>query len=272
MVNLVAVQMTSTPDWQENINFIEQQLVSINKTVPSLVLLPECCACFGTRDGYLLSISETRGDGPIQAALRDMAIRHNVYLITGSIPLKGDDEQHFTASSLLLSPEGETLAEYCKIHMFDVSVNDNTGSYLESKYTQAGDEVVVADTPIGKIGLAVCYDVRFPGLFEAMGDIDILSLPAAFTQRTGKAHWHTLVGARAIEKQCFVVAANQWGEHANGRETFGHSSIYSPWGEILAQKDHGTGMIQANADISQRSQLKKNMPVGQHNRFRSYFV
>ena len=272
MVNLVAIQMTSTPDWQENLAFVDSTLSSLDTSAENLVVLPECCACFGTRDGYLLDIAEHRYDGPIQTALIALAKKYRCYLITGTIPLKGDSADHFTASSLLISPAGEVLAEYQKIHLFDVSVDDKTGSYLESKYTQAGDKVVVANTPIGKIGLAVCYDVRFPGLFEAMGDIDILSLPAAFTQRTGEAHWHTLVGARAIEKQCYVVAPNQSGEHANGRQTYGHSVIYSPWGDILTQKEQGTGMIQAKADIHNRDSLKQKMPVGQHNRFRSYFV
>jgi len=156
--------------------------------------------------------------------------------------------------------------------MFDVSVNDATGSYKESRTTEPGDSVVTVETPIGNIGLAVCYDVRFPGLFTAMGDIDILVLPAAFTQRTGEAHWHALLKARAIEKQCFVVAANQTGIHANGRETYGHSLVLSPWGKTLAELETDKGVVAASVDIAERKTIKQNMPVAEHNRFRSHFV
>lgn len=272
MVNLVAVQMTSEPDVDTNLRFVEQQLAQLDTHEPTLVVLPECFACFGTRDRSLLEIAEPRYTGKIGQAMQRMAKQYGVYLVTGTFPLHADTDDKFTASCLLVGPDGEIIDEYKKIHLFDVSVKDKTGSYQESAYTQAGDKVVVCDTPIGRIGLAVCYDVRFTGLFNAMGDVDILVLPAAFTRYTGNAHWHTLVRARAIEKQCFVVAPNQTGDHANDRETFGHSVIYSPWGDTLAERPTEPGLVSKVVNISDRDQLKQNMPVAQHNQFRSDFV
>lgn len=272
MVNLVAIQMTSTPDIDENLHYVEQVLSSEQIAKDSLVVLPECFACFGTRDGEVLKAAEPKGDGVIQRRLAELASKHQIYLVSGTFPLKSDDESKFFAACMLFGPNGDILADYRKIHLFDVSVNDSTGSYKESRFTQPGNKVVTVKTPIGNIGLAVCYDIRFPGLFMAMGDIDILVLPAAFTQKTGEAHWHTLIKSRAIEKQCYVVAANQTGQHQNGRETFGHSVVVSPWGDIMAELPNETGLIQSQVDIARRQVIKQNMPVSEHNRFRSQFV
>ena len=272
MVNLVALQMTSTPDVDENLDTVAQALAHADIANDSVVVLPECFACFGTKDGELLSVAEPKDSGKIQKRLSALAKQHQCYIVSGTFPMQTNDDSKFSAACLLFGPNGEALADYRKIRLFDVSVNDNTGSYKESRFTQPGEQVVVAQTPIGNIGLAVCYDVRFPGLFTAMGDIDILVLPAAFTQKTGEAHWHTLVKARAIEKQCYVVAANQTGVHQNGRETFGHSLIVSPWGETLAELPTDKGVIQARVDTSRRQAIQQNMPVAEHNRFRSHFV
>lgn len=272
MVNLVAVQMTSQPDIDTNLAFVEEQLSQLDTSQPTLVVLPECFALFGTRDRELLEAAEPRYSGKIGQAMQRLARQFGVYLVSGTFPLQSEQIDKFTASCLLVGPDGDIIDEYKKIHMFDVAINDNTGSYQESKYTEAGDRVVVCDTPLGRIGLSVCYDVRFPGLFNAMGDVDILVVPAAFTQHTGNAHWHTLVRARAIEKQCYVVAPNQTGEHANGRQTYGHSVIYSPWGDTLAELGQQTGMAQASVSVKDRDALKESMPVSQHNQFRSDFV
>ena len=270
-VNLVALQMTSTPDVKQNLAFVEEALSTLPTSLPNLVVLPECFAYFGGRDRDVLAHAEPRGQGYIETELCRIARQTQCYIVSGTFPLPADDSDHFTASSLLISPAGEVLDEYQKIHMFDVCVNDNTGSYLESKYTQAGSKVVAVNTDIGKIGMAVCYDLRFSGLFEAMGDVDIIVLPAAFTYRTGDAHWHTLLRARAIEKQCFVVAAGQTGTHVNGRETYGHSLVYSPWGDLLAERASEPGLISAIVNLEERDRLKQNMPIAQHNRFRSRF-
>ena len=272
MVKLAAIQLTSSPDVERNLQDVDAHLATLASDQPTLVVLPECFACFPDKDGQLLSIAEELNDGPIQQALKEMAIKHNCYLVAGTFPLKTDSSSHFSASSLLFSVTGEILAEYQKIHLFDVSVADSTKHYLESRYTKAGSQVVSVNTSLANIGMSVCYDVRFPGLYDAMGDVDVIVVPAAFTKVTGEAHWHTLLRSRAIEKQAFVVGANQFGLHENGRETFGHSVIYSPWGKKLAELPQGNGVISASVDLSERKALQQRMPVQQHNQFRSSFV
>lgn len=270
MANLVACQMVSTPNVEQNIAAVEQLVAQQEKG--SLVVLPECFACFGSGDARLLEIREKRNDGPIQRRISAIAKQYGVYIVAGSMPLEADDPKKYTASSLLFNDHGELLSEYQKIHLFDVTVEDATGNYQESRYTQAGNQLVVVETPFGRLGMAVCYDVRFAGMFQAMEQLDVIVLPSAFTQRTGEAHWHSLLSARAIEKQCYLVAANQGGVHANGRETFGHSCIYSPWGVRLAEIEKGQGAVSATLEFSELAKVRESMPVHQHNQFRSYLV
>lgn len=270
MANLVALQMVSSPDVEQNLRAIERQLASLAISTDTLVVLPECFACFGATDKALLHMAEEKGNGPVQAELAELAKRYGVWIVAGSLPLQCDTEDKFTASCLIFDSTGKTIAEYQKIHLFDVQVADNTGQYRESRYTEAGNQVVVVEaTPFGTLGIAICYDIRFPGLFQAMGDIDVLALPAAFTNKTGQAHWHPLLAARSIEKQCYLVAANQGGTHENGRQTFGHSSIYSPWGKLLVEHPLGEACVQASVDSQLLTQIRRSMPVGQQNRFRS---
>ncbi|MDP5029686.1 MAG: carbon-nitrogen hydrolase family protein [Paraglaciecola sp.] len=275
MAKLVAVQMTSSPVVADNLRFVEQQLQQLEVNEPTLVVLPECFACFGAGDKAILGIAETPHDGPVQTQLCALAKKYGIWLVAGSFPLKCATSDKYTASSLLIDDLGHVQAEYQKIHLFDVQVADNTGSYLESRTTEAGRNVVVVDTPFGKLGLAICYDIRFAGLFQAMSQLaqlDMLALPAAFTQLTGQAHWHALITARAIENQCYLIAANQTGEHANQRQTYGHSSIISPWGETLAQLATETGTISTIIDTQALATIRRNMPIAQHNKFRSYLV
>ncbi|GAA0374158.1 carbon-nitrogen hydrolase family protein [Bowmanella denitrificans] len=272
MVNLAAIQLVSSPKPSENLAQVSKQLSELDTSCPSLVVLPECFACFGGSDKTQLELAEALGEGPVQSALSAMAAEHCIWLVAGTIPIRVPDKEKFTASSLLFGPKGQQLAHYQKIHLFDVEVADGTRTYLESKYTQPGSQVVVFDTAFGRIGMAVCYDLRFAGLFQAMGEVDILVLPAAFTQVTGQAHWWPLLKARAIEKQCFVVAAGQGGVHANGRETFGHSTIISPWGEVLMSLSKGPGLVQTKVDFAQMQEIRRTMPVAQHNQFRSELI
>jgi nitrilase len=254
---------------------LEAQLQKLAVACPTLVVLPECFACFGAGDKALLAIAEIPGDGPIQAQLQALAKQYGVWLVAGSMPLKSQTASKFTASCLLINAQGEIVDEYQKIHLFDVQVADNTGTYMESRHTQNGEHIVVADTPFGTLGLAVCYDLRFAGLFQAMSQLkqlDVIALPAAFTYQTGLAHWHALLAARAIENQCYLVAANQTGVHANKRQTFGHSCIMSPWGETLVELSHDSGLIQSQLLSSKLIEIRQNMPVRQHNKFRSRLV
>lgn len=272
---MVAIQMTSSPVVEDNLLFVENQLQDLPEQRPCLVVLPECFACFGGSDKDMLNITEERNYGPIQQKLKDLAKQYNIWLVAGSMPLKAHQAGKFTASCLLINNIGDIVAEYQKIHLFDVQVADNTGSYLESRSTQAGNTLVVVDTPFGKLGLAVCYDIRFAGMFAAMNHIaqlDLIALPAAFTKTTGQAHWHALLTARAIENQCYIVAANQTGEHRNKRQTFGHSCIISPWGEKIVELPNATGMVYAPIDHPLLADIRAKMPINQHNKFRSHLV
>lgn len=270
MANLVACQMISSPNVSDNLQTVEDLI----KEVPSgsLVVLPECFACFGAGDSALLNISEEKHNGPIQQRLSELSKHYCVWIVAGTMPLKTPNSQKYSASCLVFDDQGNCVTEYQKIHLFDVNVDDATGTYQESKFTQAGTELVVINSPFGRIGLAVCYDLRFAGLFQAMGEIDILTLPSAFTRKTGEAHWHSLLAARAIEKQCYVIAANQGGVHVNRRETYGHSCIISPWGVKLAEIDLGVGTVSATLDNQELAKIRQAMPVQQHNKFRSYLV
>ena len=273
--HIVAIQMTSSPNVADNLLFIEQQLQSLPSQRPCLVVLPECFACFGGGDKLILDIAENLHQGPIQKKLSQLAREYNIWLVAGSMPITCKIAEQYTASCLLIDNYGKCVAEYQKIHLFDVQVADNTGSYLESRYTQAGNKLVVTDTPFGKLGLAICYDIRFAGMFAAMSQIaqlDVLALPAAFTQQTGQVHWHSLLSARAIENQCYIVAAGQTGKHRNKRQTYGHSCIISPWGEKLVELPLDTGMIHANIDHQLLADIRTKMPVYQHNKFRSHLV
>lgn len=275
MTNLVAIQMCSTPDVDINFAMLEDELKKLPESSPTLVVLPECFACFGAGDQAQLAIAEPLGNGPIQQKLCELAKKYAVWLVAGSIPLKTANPDKFSASCLLIDDNGEIKHEYQKIHMFDVQVADNTGTYLESRCTQAGSKIVVADTPFGKLGLAVCYDLRFAGLFAQMSEIsqlDVIALPSAFTYTTGQAHWQALLAARAIENQCYLVAANQTGTHANKRQTFGHSCIISPWGETLEQITQQCGIVQSQIDHTLLAEIRSKMPVHQHNKFRSCLV
>ena len=239
-------------------------------------MLPECFACFGSSDKNQLALAKQQADltdgQSIVERLQQLAARHKVWLICGTIPVLSDTPDHFNARCFVIDDCGETIAHYDKIHLFDVSVDDATGEYKESRFTQPGDSVVTFDSPFGRVGVAVCYDVRFPGLFQAMDDVDVVVLPSAFTQKTGSAHWHALLKARSIELQAYMVGANQGGVHANGRETYGNSVVYSPWGEQLVLMDKGIGRVSCDLDLTVLPKIRQSMPIMQHKKFRSHVV
>jgi nitrilase len=267
--------MTSSPQVDQNLVFVQQQLELLPAHRPCLVVLPECFSCFGGPEKQLLDIAEDLHQGPIQQRLKHLSKQYDVWMVAGSMPLTSELADKYTASCLLINNQGQIVEEYQKIHLFDVQIADNTGTYLESRYTQAGGKLVVTQTPFGNLGLAICYDIRFAAMFQAMSQIaqlDILALPAAFTQQTGRAHWHALLTSRAIENQCYIVAAGQTGEHGNKRQTYGHSCIISPWGEKLAELPTLPGMIHSPIDHQLLAEIRTKMPVHQHNRFRSQLV
>ncbi|MDM7859127.1 carbon-nitrogen hydrolase family protein [Alteromonas sp. ASW11-36] len=268
MVDVAAIQLVSMPD--VDANFAQVKALMEQSKPGQLVVLPECFAFFGGSDKAQLELAQ-QPDNRILERLQDIAKSYQCWLVTGTLPVLSDSRQRFRAASFCLDSNGDVRGRYDKIHLFDVSVDDSTGSYLESRYTEPGDTVTVVESPFGRIGMAVCYDIRFPGLFQAMEQIDVLVLPSAFTAKTGQAHWHALLQARSIELQCYVVGANQGGVHANGRETFGHSSIYSPWGEKISSLEQGVGFISGTINTQKLSRIRRAMPVGEHKKFRSYF-
>ncbi|MBR9906836.1 MAG: carbon-nitrogen hydrolase family protein [Gammaproteobacteria bacterium] len=260
--------MTSSPNPQQNLKTIEQLLADIPKQRPQVVVLPEACLCFGAGDKRQRELAEPLGAGPLQQRLAELAAKHGIWLVAGTMPIvDSPDDDKFTAASLVFNPQGECVARYNKMHLFDVDVDDNTRSYRESQWTRAGTEVVTVATEFGTLGLAVCYDVRFPELFRALrtNGADILVLPSAFTQVTGAAHWHVLTRARAIEQQCFMVAAAQVGEHANGRETYGHALVIDGWGVVMADATNSQAQaVSAVANMQTLDSIRRNIPVAQH--------
>ncbi|MDP5135339.1 carbon-nitrogen hydrolase family protein [Rheinheimera baltica] len=270
-----AIQLTSTPQPTENfaavVHYLQQLSRAYQDGLPHLVALPECFAVFGGRDGLQQQYQAPLGQGLLQQQCAALAQQFGIYLLAGSLPTASADPARFASSSIVFAPDGSIIADYQKMHLFDVSVTDNTGSYRESASTYAGQKITLATLGELKLGLSVCYDVRFPGLMQALAKqgMNLLSVPSAFTKVTGAAHWHTLLQARAIENQCFVLAPNQTGTHANGRETYGHSLIISPWGEVIADAGTAPGWISAEIDLNDCARLKQAMPLAHHNRFNS---
>ncbi|MBL7005050.1 MAG: carbon-nitrogen hydrolase family protein [Gammaproteobacteria bacterium] len=235
-----------------------------------LVLLPENFAFFAKHDVEYSEVAEVFGEGIIQQFLKQQASEHQCFIVGGSIPLKANDPTKVRPSVLTFNPEGECIGRYDKMHLFDVHVPQSDEHYQESDYFEAGDETVVLDTPLGRLGLCVCYDLRFPEAFRLMLDkgVDIILVPSAFTKLTGQAHWETLVKARAIENLSYVVASNQGGFHVNGRETFGHSMIVDPWGKCLDIIKSGAGFIIADINLEQQKSIRQQFPVLQHRKIK----
>ncbi|WP_111978304.1 carbon-nitrogen hydrolase family protein [Algibacillus agarilyticus] len=278
-VLLAALQLNSSPDLQANFSAVYALCQQLKEAEHRLVVLPECWAIFGGIEAAQLEQAETLGQGPIQTFLANLAQEFGLWLVSGTIPIKADpikagsikaSNNKFYAACLVFNPQGRCVAQYNKIHLFDVEVADNTQHYLESKYTQAGQDIVVLETPFAKIGLAVCYDVRFPELFRVMQNqgADIICLPSAFTFLTGEAHWQPLIQARAIENQCFMVAAGQTGTHRNGRKTWGHSLIVDGWGKRLAQATEEPCIVQTLVDLTSLTAIRAKMPNKQHRKIK----
>lgn len=267
---LCAVQMCSSTDVEKNIADIAQQLATIPTTEQQLVVLPECCLFFGGKDKAQLSLAQDDQKRQyLKTQLATLAKRFNVYLVAGSIPIASKVAGKFTNTCVVFSPDGVELASYDKLHLFDVEVDDNEKSYCESRFALAGEHTSVIDIADTKLGLSICYDLRFPELFRQLTQqgAKIITVPSAFTRVTGAAHWQTLLRARAIENQVYIVAAGQEGVHVNGRETWGHSMIISPWGEVLAHQDTGNGIISAQYNEQELLKVRAAMPVAAHNRF-----
>ena len=254
---VAAIQMCSSHHVSENLKSAEQLIAQAASNQAKLIVLPEMFAVIGLSANDKVLVKEPFGDGQIQRFLAAQAKKHKVWIVGGTIPIEGNHEKKIRASSLVFNDEGVCVARYDKIHLFDVTVSEHE-VYKESDSTEAGDTLVVIDTPVGRLGLGVCYDIRFPELFRAMFEknVQIIAIPAAFTVTTGKAHWELLARCRAIENYCYVVGACQGGTHSNGRKTYGHSVIIDPWGDVVARKESiEPGVIYTEIDLNKTGSI-----------------
>ena len=262
------VQMASGPNVSANLLEVERLAEEAVGAGARLLVLPENFAFLGLAERDILGIGEEDGAGPLQEFLAQLARRLGVWLVGGTVPIRVGGAEKVRAACMVYDEQGRRLARYDKIHLFDVHLVETDERYRESETIEPGDSVCVIDSPFGRLGLAVCYDLRFPELFRAMLDqgVEVIAIPAAFTALTGRAHWDTLVRARAVENLCYVVAAAQGGFHVSGRETYGHSQIVDPWGNTLAQLPRGTGVVTATLDAEFQAATRRNFPCLQHRR------
>ena len=259
---VAAVQMVSTPVVEENIATARRLIGEAAVAGAKLVLLPEYWAIMGMSDSDKVAKAEPLGSGPIQAFMSEMARVHGIWLLGGTLPLASDDPQRVINTTLVYDPKGEHVGRYDKIHLFGFT--KGTESYDEARTIVPGKSVGTIDTPLGKVGMSVCYDLRFPELYRAMGPVSLIVVPAAFTYTTGKAHWEILLRARAIENQCYVLAAAQGGTHVNGRRTWGHSMLVDPWGEVKAVQAEGEGIVAGEVDEIFIHGVRESLPALKH--------
>lgn len=263
---IAAVQMASGPSVAANLSEAERLVGMAAAQGAKLVVLPEFFAIMGKKESDTVGALEAEGKGPVQKFLSTMAKKHKIWLI-GTTPLAASIPTKVRNSCLVYDDKGKLAARYDKIHLFGLDLGNE--KYREDKTIEPGDKVVVVETPFGRVGLSVCYDLRFPELYRAMGDVDLIVVPSAFTETTGKAHWETLVRARAIENQAYVIAAAQGGYHLSGRETHGNSMIVDPWGVILDRLPRGSGVVMANVNPAYQASLRKSLPALTHRTLRS---
>ena len=261
-VKVAAIQMASSPHVTSNLTEAERLITLAAEQGAKIVVLPEYFCIMGVKDIDKVAVREKAGDGTIQRFLARMAREHKIWLIGGTVPLVSNFPNKVRNSCLVYNDKGEQVARYDKIHLFGLDLG--TEHYHEENTIESGDQIIVVDTPFGKIGLSVCYDLRFPELYRAMGEVDMIVVPAAFTETTGKAHWEPLIRARAIENLCYVVASAQGGYHLSGRETHGNSMIVDPWGVILDRLPRGSGIVIANVNRDYQKSLRQSLPALKH--------
>jgi predicted amidohydrolase len=262
-MRVAAIQMNSGGDVAANLRLADQLLADAAADGCQLAVLPENFALMAAKAREKTSHAEQPGVGPIQEFLADAARRHNMWIIAGSMPMVSPEAKRVYGACPVYDAEGKEQACYRKIHLFDVKLPDREESYQESWSMYPGDDPVTVDTPIGRVGLTICYDVRFPELFRRLVDdgASVFTVPAAFTVVTGEAHWHTLMRARAIENLAYVIAPGQYGAHPDGRSTFGHSLICGPWGQILAEQAEGNCFVAADIDPNLPAKLRSEFPA-----------
>jgi nitrilase len=254
--------MASGPNVSANLAEAERLIATAASQGAKLVALPEYFCVMGLKETDKVAAREAEGKGPIQKFLSAQAKKHKIWLVGGSVPLEASVPGKVRNSCLVYDDKGKLAARYDKIHLFGLDLGNE--HYREEETIEAGDQVVVLETPFGRIGLSVCYDLRFPELYRAMKDVDLIVVPSAFTDTTGKAHWETLVRARAIENLAYVVAPAQGGYHLSGRETHGNSMIVDPWGVILDRLPRGSGVVIASVNRAYQASLRTSLPALRH--------
>ena len=262
VVRVAAVQLASGPSVAANLNEARRLIAMAAKQGAKLVALPEYFAIMGMQDTDKVKVREAEGTGPIQQFLAETAKKHKIWLVGGSVPLMSGDPNRVRNSSLVYDDKGKLVARYDKIHLFGFEMGKE--HYSEQRTIEPGSEIKVIDSPFGRLGLSICYDLRFPELYRAMKDVDIILVPSAFTETTGKAHWETLIRARAIENLAYVIAPAQGGYHLNGRETHGDSMIVDPWGVVLDRLPRGSGVVTAGINPEYVQRLRKSLPALAH--------
>lgn len=266
MAKVASIQLSSGPNIQANLLEVGKYLEQISKTDSKLVVLPENFAMMPESDSEFLTNSETEGSGPIQDFISEKARIYKLWIIAGTIPIRTDNPKKVTSTTFVYNDMGEVVTRYDKVHLFDVELPNSDESYNESEVFQNGNDLKVVKTPVGVIGLAICYDLRFPELFrlQKSHNVELLVIPSAFTEQTGKVHWETLVKARAIENLCYVVTSCQDGYHISGRQTHGNSMIVNPWGQIMSRLSSGSGFIESEIDIKKLNSIREKFPVLDH--------
>lgn len=261
-LRVAAIQMASGPSVAANLSEAEMLLEIAARQGARLAVLPEYFAIMGMRDTDKVDAREADGKGPIQRFLAQQAKLHDMWIVGGSVPLVCDSPDKVRNSCLVYDNRGKRAGRYDKIHLFGLEMGNE--SYQEERTIEPGNQVVVLDTPFGRLGLSICYDLRFPELYRAMQPVDLIVVPSAFTETTGKAHWEVLIRARAIENLSYVIAAAQGGYHLNGRETHGHSMIVDPWGVVLDRLPRGSGVVIANINPEYQLRLRNGLPALRH--------
>jgi predicted amidohydrolase len=268
MFRVAAVQMASGPHVAANLQEAQRLIELAAATGARIVALPEYFAIMGMKDTDKVAARERDGTGPIQDFLAEQSKRHKIWIVGGSVPLESSQPDKVRNSCLVYNQAGERVARYDKMHLFGFEMGQER--YSEERTIEPGTSVCVVDSPYGKLGISVCYDLRFPELYRAMGEVDLIFVPSAFTETTGKAHWDTLIRARAIENLAYVVAPAQGGYHVNGRETHGHTMIVDPWGVVLDRLPRGSGVVVAGVNPTYQSKIRRSLPALTHKTVRQW--
>ena len=262
MTTVAAIQMVSSPDVGQNLAAVRRLVAEAAGRGATLVALPEYWPIMGMSDADKVAHAEAPGSGPIQECMAQLAREHGIWLVGGTLPMVSPQAGKVLNTTLVYDPQGSSMSRYDKIHLF--GFNKGAESYDEARTIVPGESVGVFDAPFGRVGLSVCYDLRFPELYRAMGECALIVVPAAFTHTTGRAHWEVLLRARAIENQCYVLASAQGGTHANGRRTYGHSMLVDPWGEVKAVLPEGEGVISGELDPAFLAGVRESLPALRH--------